>query len=561
MKKIQFILTNLILILCLSLSVFAEGDFIIENGVLIKYSGSESTVSISENITSIAVNAFNENLSLSTIVISSRSCTFEAGAIPQNVIIKGYTGSEAERCAARDGIKFSPIIQKHTILIEYKYSDGTRAADDYKSELEEGESYTVNSSIISGYSCDKETVSGVMGTEDIKITVTYKEIIETGWHREGRSFRYYDGDKFLTGTAAVGGVSYSFDQSGYLLLDGDFFTADGSTYYLQGGQYVTGYQIIGSAIYCFSDSGEMVKSTSRDGYNFGEDGRMIGDNIMIMLGGKTYFLTGSELFSGMTMIGNYIYVFGDDGAMISNTTYGGITFDAEGHAVSGIPVESFAVSGLYGLEYNGEERVLYPTIQYNGLNLIENVHYRLTYSDNIEIGTATITIEGIAPFSGVKYAYYSILEPRKYLLMINYTDKRRNTVAEPYTAELEVGEEFSIKSPDIDGYTPDMEEITGTMGASDMTFKVIYTPDKSDTDTETADQTTAPETIEKSVVERSVKYNYGLLIRVFIVSTLIVGTAIILIINEDMIRKYIAKKKSKRPESKDKKNKKGKSSK
>jgi hypothetical protein len=59
------------------------------------------------------------------------------------------------------------------LTIHYVYSNGDKAAEDYKADLLEGEEYSIDSPAITGYTTDQETVSGKMGNAPVEITVTY----------------------------------------------------------------------------------------------------------------------------------------------------------------------------------------------------------------------------------------------------------------------------------------------------------------------------------------------------------------------------------------------------
>ena len=69
--------------------------------------------------------------------------------------------------------------------------------------------------------------------------------------------------------------------------------------------------------------------------------------------------------------------------------------------------------------------------------------------------------------------YYEI-ESEKYDLVINYLDEDNNVLADQYKETLSANDEYSITSPTITGYTPDLEVVTGVM-TEDKTIDVIYT--------------------------------------------------------------------------------------
>ena len=67
-----------------------------------------------------------------------------------------------------------PNPETHKVTVHYIYADGSRAADDaVRDDLAEGTTYSITSPDISGYTPDQSIVNGMMGTEDVEITVTY----------------------------------------------------------------------------------------------------------------------------------------------------------------------------------------------------------------------------------------------------------------------------------------------------------------------------------------------------------------------------------------------------
>lgn len=61
-----------------------------------------------------------------------------------------------------------------------------------------------------------------------------------------------------------------------------------------------------------------------------------------------------------------------------------------------------------------------------------------------------------------------------------YDDENHTIAHDPTTRTVKSGQDFSIDSPEIDGYTPDQTVISGTMHEQDLTYTVIYskTPDE-----------------------------------------------------------------------------------
>ena len=61
-----------------------------------------------------------------------------------------------------------------------------------------------------------------------------------------------------------------------------------------------------------------------------------------------------------------------------------------------------------------------------------------------------------------------------YKLTINYVDTEGNVVAPKYEQNYNYGANYSVASPVVEGYAPDIETVTGTMGTADVTVTVTY---------------------------------------------------------------------------------------
>lgn len=66
---------------------------------------------------------------------------------------------------------------KHQLTINYRYSDGTSAAETVTETLVKGAGYSIASPEIGGYTPDVQTVSGTMGTSDVTVNVTYGKTV------------------------------------------------------------------------------------------------------------------------------------------------------------------------------------------------------------------------------------------------------------------------------------------------------------------------------------------------------------------------------------------------
>lgn len=561
MKRIITILSAVLLITLLSVSVFAEGEFEITDSTLVKYSGSDSTVYIPMDVKNISAGAF-DGTSVSLVIFNSFSCGFETGAIPAGVTVKAPESSDAHIAALRDGLTFSVLDGSVNITINYQYVNGEIALPSFSEDIYSGDSYSYTVPSLDGFAPNVDRVEGIAGDSDITVTVIYSSTVPDGWSVEnGRAMYTKNGLYLKDTTEEIDGMPYSFDENGYLMIGSGFLNTPSGSYYFSDGYAVTGFRVIGKSIYYFNADGTMVKGTSASGFDFDIGGNLIANDTIVTIGSDSYFMIANELYSGYRMIDGSIVYFGSDYKMVKNGSVDGLSFDASGALVSGIDVSELEISGLSDVAYTGDSIEPLLTVKFNGIILTRDVHYKLYYSDNTEPGTATIELSGTGPVSGTVSLSFKIIGDEAYTLTIRYVNVMGAPVAEAYTTLIEPGEEFDVPSPTVEGYEPDQESVSGTMGNSNITISVTYTKvaETSDTSDSTDDPTTDTTVTEKTEPDESepaeteetndkseggYNYDYSLFVKVLIIATVIAGGAIVLILNWDAIKKALSKKKN-----------------
>lgn len=117
----------------------------------------------------------------------------------------------------------------------------------------------------------------------------------------------------------------------------------------------------------------------------------------------------------------------------------------------------------------------------NGKIIIEDIPYNTEYSvlsPEITGYTAQRTnVSGKMDAQGktIDVAY----DVNSYLLTVNYSYSSGLPI-KTYSETVAFGSSYSISSDTVAGYTPSIAALSGTMGAGDKTFEVIYTPNKYD---------------------------------------------------------------------------------
>ncbi len=182
------------------------------------------TVSASGNGTAYADPGSGvEGTEVTLTAIPDADCIFkEWQVLAGHVVLLGDTFTIGKENVEIQAV-FEPIAPPtHTLRIDYIYQDAggngkgswaaakrtqreTAAAPSYVAELAEGESYSVESPPIYRYTPDQDVVSGVMGSEDITVTVVYTQKTEDVLTDDIGYYRV----NYLTGAATFIGVDPS----------------------------------------------------------------------------------------------------------------------------------------------------------------------------------------------------------------------------------------------------------------------------------------------------------------------------------------------------------------
>lgn len=84
-------------------------------------------------------------------------------------------------------------------------------------------------------------------------------------------------------------------------------------------------------------------------------------------------------------------------------------------------------------------------------------------------------VEGVMPEGDLVITVFYQKIP-KHKVTIHYVYEDGSTAAEDFEEEYAEGDEFSVKSPEIDEYTPDYKIVKDKVGGKDLVYTVIYKP-------------------------------------------------------------------------------------
>ena len=198
--------------------------------------------------------------------------------------------------------------------------------------------------------------------------------------------------------------------------------------------------------------------------------------------------------SGVTEIGSYVFktpsnvteaVISDSVTTIHTNAFSGFTFkDYDGTTIidptaTYLKNHSFAgTSGILQLMRNGIT-VLYKFS--DGSTASEDVYQSLTVGQPYNISSPTVT--GYSPSSTAISGtlekssewYVVTYTPNTYQLTIRYL-RDGNSISPDSVSNVVFGQNYSVNSPNISGFTADITTVTGTMDAEGKTISVNYTP-------------------------------------------------------------------------------------
>ena len=363
--------------------------------------------------------------------------------------------------------------EKHILTINYIYStSGNNIYPSYKDTLEYGESYSVVSPPENdGFYPSIDTVSGVMGAEDITISVSYlPRVYQVTLHPRGGMLlngftsdtTYTRGQVFWLPTAddivregySFGGwfTDTNFNGNPWIAIpnvatgDWDLYAKwDINDYIIT---YLDGNDILDVDTFTYGANITPIADPTKEGYTFtgwtpALPAIMPDYNFRVIAQWQVnkYNITINQVTGGTITIS----VVDNFGNAFRTTTDTSAYYNAQVYlnamADEGYTFSNFVVTTIDGIPVETPN---------NGFNMpAEDV----TVSANFEL--------------------------EKHILTINYFYFENGTVqaAPSYTDTLEYGESYSVVSPTVQGFNPTIGTVSGVMGTDDITVRVDYIPE------------------------------------------------------------------------------------
>ena len=426
----------------------------------------------------------------------------------------------------------------YTLKIDYIYKDGTKASQTVVKEYEYNYTFTEVSPTIFGYSADNETITGTVGTEDITRTVTYSPKAykyniyynysngETA--RETISSRQYYGTSFTIDEYVIFGyeASISGDINLKMINTSEWWKGDNndvvndSTSSCSLDVYVVYSPKVYDVVVSYQDEeGNTLSEDSTTKVNYD-------DEYTIEIKGITGYTPTVEVVTGTvnqndenwtenkieytvvytiniyTLTINYVYTNGQlaSESLVKEYEYN-YTYSEASPEIFGYTADFETVTGTIGIEdvtktvtFSPKEYeivVSYQDEEGNTLSedSITKVNYDLEYSLEIkEITGYTSTVDSVVGtvnqndvnWTENKIEYTVVYSINIYTLTVNYVYLDGETASEILIKQFEYNSTYLEASPEIFGYTADIETVTGTFGAEDVTITVTYSPKEYD---------------------------------------------------------------------------------
>jgi|GEM_PF-6199027 len=354
-------------------------------------------------------------------------------------------------------------LQSHQLTIHYVYADSSQAHYDYDGAITYGGAYNIASPSITGYTSDMPGVSGIMGDDDVVVTVTYtvNQYTITFDSNGGTAVApiTQDYNTAVSAPASPTRDGYAFSEWQKAGVAYQFTTMPAENITLVAAwntvPYTITYELSGGtnspsnpASYDIETPTFQLADATRTGYDFG--GWYSDSGCTSAVTQVTVGSTDDMILYAKWVPQSYDLVLdstGTDGSA-------GVTFDS---AVISDLVDA-SVTGYNVIGYNTEGGALVIDAERHLVPSVEGY----TDADGKWVRSQGATLAAVT-------------EIQVHTLTINYEYSAGVPAADPFVGQFQYGQAYNVVSPAVIGYTPGNPAVTGTMDVVDIEVSVLYT--------------------------------------------------------------------------------------
>ncbi len=335
----------------------------------------------------------------------------------------------------------SYVPKDYTVTVHYVYADGTKAAESHSETFTYGAEYGMVSPAVDGFLPNLPTVSGTVNG-DKEITVTYTEA-------KGVTVYYLYAD----GTTAAATAELAFDE-------------------IEGGLTVTSPSIFGYT----PDVASITVSEAHDGKTF-----------TVTYSPNRYTLTfvaDGEVIETRTVEFDNIYSYDPtSGSYAPFPTAVKLGFTFEGWKRGNITVkagDTVKISADTTLEASFKALSFLVTVHYVddlGATVHPSVSQSFNKGDPYTVSSPNLKgyldVDDVSGTMPAQNLVFTVTYTREsYTVTILYVTPTGTHSA--YRTSLRHGDSYSVTSPNLNGYQPNMAVVEGTVNAADVTVTVTY---------------------------------------------------------------------------------------
>ncbi len=370
-------------------------------------------------------------------------------------------------------------VAKHNLKINYRWEDGSKIdnIEDYVTVLPEGAFYEKESpKLENGVLVNEEDViiDGTMGTEDIEITVYYKKKpVEEKTYRLIVRYKDIDSEeeleapnsKVLRAEEEYSVESPEIDK--YIIINENEKILTGK---MPAESEIPENGTVERVVYYRRDS-EAILPDNRD---------------------YTLTIEYKDKATGEKLTADYVdHLEKDESYSEESPNIPGYRVEPSQAVVEGIMPESDLIIAVF-YEKIPKHTVTIHYVYDDGSVAAEDFVEEYAEGDEFSVKSPDI-MEHMPDYEIVKdkvadkdlvytvtYKKIPHDEPEKpeetpkYTVIIKYVYEDGSRAKPDYTVILEKGDDFAVKSPEIEEYTPDIEIVTGVIEEEDLTYTVVY---------------------------------------------------------------------------------------